>query len=143
MFATDKLTACRCYSAQEFSSLTPAEKRDGPLASGSSSLSSLTGSAGSQLSSLPLDIVIETIISVALLCVAIVLGSEELKPISWRVWASNVERQKSKRNAIENLGKVQIEGYDWLEDGNRKSFLDVRVSIRQCRISPKWMLRGY
>ena len=87
---------------------------------------------------------LETLISVAVLCVAIVLSAEELKPVSWRVWAGKVERERHKRKPVEELlsGKVQAEeGYEWLEDGHRKGFLDIRVSINglsfsQCRVTP-------
>ncbi|KAI4125625.1 MAG: hypothetical protein LQ338_004152 [Usnochroma carphineum] len=51
---------------------------------------SLYASASSQF---PLDISLETIISVILICVGLVLGAERLKPITWRVWAGQVERE--------------------------------------------------
>jgi hypothetical protein len=42
---------------------------------------------------LPLDIKLETLISVFLSCVGLVIGSEPLKPVSWRVWAGKVEKE--------------------------------------------------
>jgi membrane magnesium transporter 1 len=80
-------------------------------------------SGASPLSALPLDITIETIVSVGLLCLAIVLGAEELKPISWRVWAGKVEKDKESKKEI---GKTQEDGYLWLEPGKRKGFVDIR-----------------
>ncbi|RPA90351.1 hypothetical protein L873DRAFT_1821293 [Choiromyces venosus 120613-1] len=81
-----------CYSAHEHSLLTPA----------------------STSNALPLDIVIETILSVLLLCLGIVLGNkEELKPISWSVWSGMLEREKG-------CGQ-----FGYLEE--RVGFLDIRV----------------
>ncbi|PWW76690.1 hypothetical protein C7212DRAFT_351835 [Tuber magnatum] len=60
-----------CYSAHEHSLLTPTT------------------------TSLPLDVTIETLVSVVLLCFGIVLSNrEELKPISWTVWSGVLEREK-------------------------------------------------
>ncbi|KAI5811674.1 membrane magnesium transporter-domain-containing protein [Peziza echinospora] len=42
---------------------------------------------------LPLDIILETLLSVSLLCVGIVLAGWELKPIAWRIWAGQQERE--------------------------------------------------
>ena len=53
-----------------------------------------------------------------LICVGLVLGAEELRPISWRVWAGRVQKGKGQPG----------EGYEWLEGGKRKGFLDIRVS---------------
>lgn len=55
---------------------------------------------------------------------AIVLGAEELKPISWSVWARGVE---SRNKETKDTGKVGEEGYLWLENGRRRGFLDIRT----------------
>ncbi len=65
---------------------------------------------------LPLDISIETILSVVFVCVGLVLGAEELKPISWRVWAGKAERESG--------GGGPFQG---LED--RLGFVDIRVRL--------------
>ncbi|KAG0640327.1 magnesium transporter [Tuber brumale] len=78
-----------CYSAHEHSLLMPT-------------------------TSLPLDVAIETLVSVVLLCLGIVLGNrEELKPISWSVWSGLLEREK---------GYGQ---FGYLEE--RVGFLDIRA----------------
>ncbi|KAI4155890.1 MAG: hypothetical protein LQ340_000670 [Diploschistes diacapsis] len=123
------LLAHACYSAQEFSSLAPNNRRSSNLPGSIESLAlpAVTASSVTQLTALPLDIIIETLVSVALLCVAIVIGAEELKPINWRVWAGNIEKQRLERKSgADDLGKMREEGYEWLENGKRKGFLDIR-----------------
>ena len=98
-----------CYSAYEHSSLTAQLKP------------SITHNGPNPLTTaLPLDISLETIISVALICVGLVMGAEELQPIEWRVWA----------------GKAEKEGrggpYMGLEE--RMGFVDIRV----CHSSQVW-----
>lgn len=51
-----------------------------------------------------------------MICVGLVVGAEELKPITWRVWAGNVERESG--------GGGPFQG---LED--RLGFVDIRVGI--------------
>ncbi|EPE04690.1 transmembrane protein 32 [Ophiostoma piceae UAMH 11346] len=72
------LLAHSCYSAQEFSSFQV-----------------LRASATSQptLSTLPVDITIETIAALLITTLGLVLGTQQLKPIQWRVWAGKVERE--------------------------------------------------
>lgn len=50
------------------------------------------------------------------ICIGLVLGAEELKPISWRVWAGKVERESG--------GGGPFQG---LED--RLGFVDIRVGL--------------
>lgn len=97
----------RCYSAYEHSALHAIS----PQQSVASSKASQSPSVG-----LPLDVSIETILSVVFICVGLVLGAEELKPISWRVWAGKVEKESG--------GGGPFQG---LED--RLSFVDIRVGI--------------
>ena len=52
--------------------------------------------------------------SVIMICVGLVVGAEELKPITWRVWAGKVERESG--------GGGPFQG---LED--RLGFVDIRV----------------
>ena len=51
-----------------------------------------------------------------MICVGLVVGAEELKPITWRVWAGKVERESG--------GGGPFQG---LED--RLGFVDIRVGI--------------
>ena len=95
-----------CYSAYEHSSLIARL----PRTSGS------TSAANPTLPSLPPDISLETIVSVFLICVGLVVGAEKLQPISWRVWAGKAERES---------GGGPFQG---LED--RLGFFDIRVSAR-------------
>lgn len=71
------------------------------------------------------------------------LGAEELRPIRWRVWAREVEHGAHKARATSELtgeggdigGKGKGagsgvgtggEGFEWLEQGKRRGFLDIR-----------------
>ncbi|MCJ1417680.1 hypothetical protein MMC32_004024 [Xylographa parallela] len=101
-----------CYSAHEHASLSTSLSTTSSLLPASITPSSQAVSS----SSLPLDISLETLASVLLICVGLVLGAEELRPISWRVWASRVQGGKGQPG----------EGFEWLEAGKRKGFLDIR-----------------
>ncbi|EME48662.1 hypothetical protein DOTSEDRAFT_162346 [Dothistroma septosporum NZE10] len=72
---------------------------------------------------LPLDVVLETLFSVILLCVGVVLSSPELKPIQWNVWAGRLERSQEARE-IKAVGLGGGNPYATLEE--RPGFLDVR-----------------
>lgn len=96
-----------CYSAYEHSSLHA-------LAPQSSSLASTASSQPNTATSLPLDISLETIISVVFICVGLVAGAEELKPITWRVWAGKVERDSGGGGPFQGLEE-------------RLGFVDIRV----------------
>lgn len=72
---------------------------------------------------LPLDITLETLFSVFLLCLGVVLSSPGLKPIQWNVWAGRLERSKEAR-AISEVGAGGGNPYAALED--RPGFLDIR-----------------
>lgn len=65
---------------------------------------------------LPFDISIETVLSVALICVGLVMDAEQLKPIRWRVWAGQVEKESG--------GGGPFQGLE-----NRVGFMDIRVRI--------------
>lgn len=72
---------------------------------------------------LPLDITLETLFSVLLLCVGVVLSSPALKPIQWNVWAGRLERSKQAREYTE-VGVGGGNPYANLEE--RPGFLDIR-----------------
>lgn len=61
------------------------------------------------------------------MCVGIVLGSPELKPIQWRVWAGKLEREKNvqKRDELGPRGNP----YAALEE--RAGFLDIRAARKE------------
>ena len=73
--------------------------------------------------SLPIDITIETLFSVLLLCVGVVLSSPELKPIQWSKWAGTLEKSKEAR-AVKEAGVPPGNPYAGLEE--RPGFWDVR-----------------
>lgn len=72
---------------------------------------------------LPIDITLETLFSVLLLCVGVVLSSPNLKPIQWSVWAGNLERSKDARK-VQEAGVASGNPYAQLED--RPGFWDPR-----------------
>ena len=94
-----------CYAAYEHSSLNS-------FPPPSSTTASLTRQ--STKPNLPLDITLETILSVVLICVGLVSGADELKPISWRIWAHGEEK--------ENSGGGPYQGLE-----ERIGFVDIRV----------------
>ncbi|EGX45222.1 hypothetical protein AOL_s00173g323 [Orbilia oligospora ATCC 24927] len=113
------LLAHACYSAHEHSllSTTAAAAHD----SSSSSPHSATITSGSTL---PLDITLETLLSVSLLLVGIVSSGWELKPISLRSYAGGVES-----------GKILVDGkkgkglFVGLEE--RAGFADIRKQRKE------------
>lgn len=77
--------------------------------------------------SIPTDIVLETIISVLLLCVGVVLGSPDLKPIQWNAWAGRLERSREARE-VKAVG-VGGSPFAFLEE--RPGFLDIRTRQKE------------
>jgi membrane magnesium transporter 1 len=81
---------------------------------------------------LPLDITLETLFSIFAICIGVVLGSQPLKPIEWRVWANGVEQREGRRSKgtlqdqVEEAG-VGVDPFRMLDD--RLGFLDIRVSV--------------
>ncbi|KAI9779325.1 MAG: hypothetical protein M1839_007433 [Geoglossum umbratile] len=67
---------------------------------------------------LPADILVETLVSTVLLAVALVLGSPGFTPISWREWAGKIERDGGGDNP-------------YLAVERRDGFLDVRARRRE------------
>lgn len=70
---------------------------------------------------------LETLVSVLLICAGVVLGSPDLKPIQWRVWAGQMEREKWSGDVKELAPRGNP--YEALEQ--RTGFLDVRASRRE------------
>ena len=63
---------------------------------------------------LPQDIAVETLVSLVVVSLGLVLGAEKLKPISWSEWAGEIEREGGARNPYRRLEE-------------RYSFWDIRV----------------
>ncbi|KAJ5717331.1 Magnesium transporter [Penicillium malachiteum] len=72
----------------------------------------------SAVATLPQDIIAETLISVLVVSIGLVLSAEKLKPISWRDWAGQIERDGGARNP-----------YIGLEE--RYSFWDIRAKRKE------------
>lgn len=89
----------RCYSAYEHSSLHTTAPQ-------SSTIGITASSRTDTAASLPLDISLETIISVVFICVGLVIGAEELKPITWRVWAGQAERESGGGGPFQGLEEM-------------------------------------
>ncbi|PYH44390.1 membrane magnesium transporter family protein [Aspergillus saccharolyticus JOP 1030-1] len=67
---------------------------------------------------LPPDIVIEALVALVIVSVGLVLGTEKLKPISWRDWAGEIEREGNARHPYRRLDE-------------RYSFWDVRAKRKE------------
>ncbi|CAI7596722.1 unnamed protein product [Penicillium pancosmium] len=65
---------------------------------------------------LPHDIIVETLVAVVIVSIGLVLGADKLKPISWRDWAGQIERDGGARNP-----------YLGLEE--RYGFWDIRAQV--------------
>ncbi|KAI5310452.1 hypothetical protein KEM55_006935 [Ascosphaera atra] len=73
---------------------------------------------GSSTHSIPTDITIETLVAVALVMIGVVLGADKLEPISWNVWAGEIERKGGSDNPFR--------GYE-----DRLGFWDVRTKRKE------------
>jgi hypothetical protein len=127
------LTSPSCYSAHEHSALT---------STNTASLSSITshGYTASAVVSLPLDISIETIVAVFTICLGLVLGTPELRPIQWRVWAGKIESEGEKgfMNGDGEVDKDYV-GNPFRVLESRPGFVDIRKQRRQFA---EWVREG-
>ena len=73
----------------------------------------------------------ETLVAVLMLCVGIVLGSEELKPIRWRVWAGKLEKEKSAKTQSVNGDPLGPRGNPYAALEQRQGFLDIRAQRKE------------
>ncbi|KAI6087876.1 magnesium transporter [Hypoxylon rubiginosum] len=116
------LLADSCYSAYEHSVLQTHR---------AASLSSLTSHSGTA-ASLPIDITIETLVATFVICLGIVLGTSNLRPIQWRVWAGKIERE-GEAGFANNSGEVEKDyvgnPFQLLE--NRPGFVDIRKQRKE------------
>jgi hypothetical protein len=120
-----------CYSAHEHSTLQ------------STTTASLTSSIHDTppvITALPLDISIETIVALFITILGLVLGTPELRPIRWRVWAGKIEREGQK-GFLNGDGEVAKDyagnPYRLLE--SRPGFVDIR---KQRREFAEWVREG-
>ena len=116
------LTIYSVYSAHEHS-LVPRNLSTPTINPSYTFLSSLSPKVD-----LPLDITLETLFSVLILCIGVVLGSPDLKPIQWRVWAGTLEKDKAEKKKINEAGFVG-NPYQALEE--RVGFLDIRAKRKE------------
>jgi hypothetical protein len=82
---------------------------------------------------IPTDIVLEILVSTTLLCIGIVLASPGLRPIQWRTWACEAEKDDRRlpgKRAFEAEPGQGVGNFNkFVEDGERRGFWDVRVSL--------------
>ena len=50
-----------------------------------------------------MDITLETLVAVVLVSIGLVAGTEKLKPISWSVWAGEIEKEGGAENPFRGL----------------------------------------
>lgn len=112
-----------CYSAHEHSALHSLSTSDlSSISHGQSTPSAVT---------LPLDISIETIVAVLIIVIGLVLGTPELRPIHWRVWAGKIEREGEKgfMNGDDEVEKDYV-GNPFRLLESRPGFVDLRKGRR-------------
>ncbi|KUJ20541.1 uncharacterized protein LY89DRAFT_682265 [Mollisia scopiformis] len=122
-----------CYSAYEHSALH------------STSTASLSSTAAhtaitSTSSSLPIDISIETLVAVFTVCLGLVLGTPELRPIQWRVWAGQIEREgEAGFTNIDGQVDKDYVGNPFRVLESRPGFVDIR---KQRKEFAEWVREG-
>lgn len=114
--------ASSCYSAREHTALQSLR------AATSATLTSTPGAA----TSLPVDIILETIISTLVILLGLVLGTRPLRPIEWRVWAGKIERE-GEEGFTDNAGAVDKDfmGNPFSVFESRPNFVDIRKQRRE------------
>ena len=133
MHLLTKFYSHSCYSAHEHSVLHSTSAASvSPIAS--------QGVHTSTIASLPLDISIETVAAVFTVCLGLVLGTPELRPIQWRVWAGKIEREGEKgfMNGDGTLDKDYI-GNPFKVLESRPGFVDIR---KQRKEFAEWVREG-
>lgn len=90
-----------------------------------------SNAAVSTANPIPADIVLEILVSTTLLCIGIVLASPGLRPIQWRTWACEAEKDERRgpgKRAFEAEPGQGVGNFGrFVEDGERRGFWDVRV----------------
>ncbi|KAH7330303.1 putative elongation factor 1-beta [Rhexocercosporidium sp. MPI-PUGE-AT-0058] len=122
-----------CYSAHEHSALHSAS---------TAALSSISAHGATSLtaSSLPIDISIETLVAIFTVCLGLVLGTPELRPIQWRVWAGKIEREGEAgfSNSDGDVDKDYV-GNPFRLLESRPGFVDIR---KQRKEFAAWVREG-
>ncbi|KAK2729933.1 transmembrane protein 32 [Colletotrichum kahawae] len=105
-----------CYSAQEHSALQSFR-----------AASPLSSSPDSAANSLPADITFETAVATIIVVLGLVLGSPNLRPIQWRVWAGKIERE-GEAGFLSGSGEVEKDfvGNPFRILESRPGFVDIR-----------------
>ena len=126
----DTLTSC--YSAHEHTALTSL------ITASTSSIS--PGASIPIVASLPIDISIETVVATLIICWGLVLGTPELRPVHWRVWAGQIEREGEKgfTNADGEVDKDYV-GNPFRLLESRPGFVDIR---KQRKEFAEWVREG-
>ncbi|TKA64561.1 hypothetical protein B0A49_08262 [Cryomyces minteri] len=127
------------YSANEHSTLLAltTAPHASLLPSSSSTTSAILRSLIPHIT-LPLDITLETLIAVGLICVGLVLGSPALRPIEWARWAGQLEAESAEELAKgREEGEVLGNSFAALE--HRNGFLDIR---RKRKEFAEWVREG-
>ena len=90
--------------------------------------------------SLPVDIIIETIISTFIILLGLVLGTRSLRPLEWRVWAGKIERE-GEEGFTDNAGAVDKDymGNPFSVFESRPNFVDIR---KQRKEFAAWVQNG-
>ncbi|CAL3963750.1 unnamed protein product [Diplocarpon coronariae] len=122
-----------CYSAHEHSALHSAS---------AAALSSISAhdTSSSTATSLPIDISIETLVAIFTICLGLVLGTPELRPIQWRVWAGKIERE-GEAGFTDGDGEVEKDyvGNPFKLLENRPGFADIRKQRKEFAV---WVREG-
>ncbi|KAH6660556.1 magnesium transporter [Truncatella angustata] len=117
------LLAHACYSAHEHSALQ---------AHRAASLASLTASQAGASTALPIDIAIETVVATIVVVLGLVLNTAPLRPIRWRVWAGQIEREGEEafKDANGDVAKEFVGNpFKLLE--TRPGFVDIRKQRKE------------
>lgn len=115
----------RCYSAQEFATFQSFRS---------------AGNSQPTSTALPIDVAIEAIAALLITSLGLVLGTQQLKPIQWHVWAGKIEREgrDGSKNADGEANKEYIGNpFRFLE--TRPGFVDIR---RQRKNFGDWVRDG-
>ncbi|KAI0197765.1 magnesium transporter [Astrocystis sublimbata] len=112
-----------CYSAHEHSALQSHR---------AASLSSLASAQSTAVSPLPIDITIETIVATLIICLGLVSGTSQLRPIQWRVWAGKIE-QEGEAGFKDSSGETEKDfvGNPFRLLESRPGFVDMRKQRKE------------
>jgi membrane magnesium transporter 1 len=92
----------------------------------------LTHIAEHSATSLPIDIVIETVVSTLVVILGLILSSPQPRPIQWRTWAGKIEREGAEGFRTSS-GEVEkdFRGNPFMALESRQGFVDIRKQRRE------------